>query len=80
MKKKKKSNQGSISKDDKNNETVIDLTLFSINILPRFVINCADKSGDKILKIFASKKIQSALNRLPSASVQFNYFNNFAFL
>ena len=32
-KKKKKSNQGSISKDDKNNETVIDLTLFSINIL-----------------------------------------------
>ena len=31
MKKKKKSNQGSISKDDKNND--IDLTLFSINIL-----------------------------------------------
>ena len=26
--KKKKSNQGSISKDDKNNETIIDLTLF----------------------------------------------------
>ena len=35
----------------------------------RFVINCADKSEDKILKIFASKKIQAALNRLPSASV-----------
>ena len=33
MKKKKKSNQGSISKDDKNNETIIDLILFSINIL-----------------------------------------------
>ena len=32
MKKKKKSNHGSISKDNKNNET-IDLTLFSINIL-----------------------------------------------
>ena len=31
--KKKKSNQGSISKDDKNNETIIDLTLFSIIIL-----------------------------------------------
>ena len=37
--------------------------------MPRFVINCVDKSGDKILKIFASKKIQSALNRLPSVSV-----------
>ena len=37
--------------------------------MPRFVINCADKSEDKILKIFDSKKIQSALNRLPSASV-----------
>ena len=28
MKKKKKSNHGSISKDNKNNETIIDLTLF----------------------------------------------------
>ena len=37
--------------------------------MPRFIINCADNSGAKILKIFASKKIQAALNRLPSASV-----------
>ena len=37
--------------------------------MPRFVINCADKSEDKILKIFASKKIQAALNRFTSASV-----------
>ena len=37
--------------------------------MPRFIINCVDNSGDKILKIFASKKIQSSLNRLPSASV-----------
>ena len=35
----------------------------------RFVINCADNSEAKTLKIFASKKIQAALNRLPSASV-----------
>ena len=33
------------------------------------VINCADNSGAKTLKIFAAKKIQAALNRLPSASV-----------
>ena len=32
------------------------------------VINCADNSGAKTLKIFAAKKIQAALNRLPSAS------------
>ena len=31
--------------------------------MPRFVINCADNSGDKTLKIFAAKKIQAALNR-----------------
>ena len=37
--------------------------------MPRFVINCADNSGAKTLKIFATKKIQAALNRLPSASV-----------
>ena len=37
--------------------------------MPRLVINCADNSGAKTLKIFASKKIQAALNRLPSASV-----------
>ena len=37
--------------------------------MPRFVINCADNSEAKTLKIFASKKIQAALNRLPSASV-----------
>ena len=37
--------------------------------MPRFVINCADNSADKTLKIFAAKKIQAALNRLPSASV-----------
>ena len=37
--------------------------------MPRFVINCADNSGAKTLKIFAAKKIQAALNRLPSASV-----------
>ena len=35
----------------------------------RFVINWADNSEAKTLKIFASKKIQAALNRLPSASV-----------
>ena len=35
----------------------------------RFVINCADNSEAKTLKIFASKKIQASLNRLPSASV-----------
>ena len=33
------------------------------------LINCADNSGAKTLKIFAAKKIQAALNRLPSASV-----------
>ena len=33
------------------------------------LINCADNSGAKTLKIFAVKKIQAALNRLPSASV-----------
>ena len=37
--------------------------------MPRFVINCADNSGAKTLKILATKKIQAALNRLPSASV-----------
>ena len=37
--------------------------------MPRYVINCADNSGAKTLKIFAVKKIQAALNRLPSASV-----------
>ena len=37
--------------------------------MPRFVINCADNSGAKTLKIFNAKKIQAALNRLPSASV-----------
>ena len=37
--------------------------------MPRFVINCADNSGAKTLKIFAAYKIQAALNRLPSASV-----------
>ena len=37
--------------------------------MPRFAINCADNSGAKTLKIFAAKKIQAALNRLPSASV-----------
>ena len=37
--------------------------------MPRFVINCADNSGAKTLKIFASKKIQAVLNILPSASV-----------
>ena len=37
--------------------------------MQRFVINCADNSGAKTLKIFASKKIQASLNRLPSASV-----------
>ena len=37
--------------------------------MPRFVINCADNSGAKTLKIFAAKNIQAALNRLPSASV-----------
>ena len=31
------------------------------------LINCADNSGAKTLKIFAAKKIQAALNRLPSA-------------
>ena len=33
------------------------------------LINCDDNSGAKTLKIFAAKKIQAALNRLPSASV-----------
>ena len=33
------------------------------------LINCADNSGAKNLYIFAAKKIQAALNRLPSASV-----------
>ena len=47
-----------------------------MNILLRFVINCADNSGAKPLKIFFAEKIQAALNRLPLASVQFNYFNN----
>ena len=37
--------------------------------MPRFVINCADNSWAKTLKIFFAKKIQAALNRLPSASV-----------
>ena len=37
--------------------------------MPRYFINCADNSGAKTLKIFAAKKIQAALNRLPSASV-----------
>ena len=37
--------------------------------MPRFVINCADNSWDKTLKILATKKIQATLNRLPSASV-----------
>ena len=32
-------------------------------------INCADNSGAKILSIFAVKRIQAALNRLPKASV-----------
>ena len=35
----------------------------------RFVINCADNSGAKPLKIFFAEKIQAALNRLASASV-----------
>ena len=33
------------------------------------LINCADNSGAKNLYIFAAKKIQAALNRLPAASV-----------
>jgi large subunit ribosomal protein L23e len=33
------------------------------------VINCADNSGAKNIHIFAVKKVQAALNRLPSASV-----------
>ena len=33
------------------------------------VINCADNSGVKTLKIFAAKNIQAALNRLASTSV-----------
>ena len=37
--------------------------------MPRFVINCADNSGAKTLKIFFAKKIQATLNRLASASV-----------
>ena len=37
--------------------------------MPRFVINCADNSGAKTLKIFAAKKIQAALNRIASATV-----------
>ena len=37
--------------------------------MPRFVINCADNSWAKTLKIFFAKKIQAALNRLASASV-----------
>ena len=32
------------------------------------LINCADNLGGKTLKIFTAKKIQAALNRLPSAS------------
>ena len=31
--------------------------------MPRFVINCADNSWAKTLKIFDAKKIQAALNR-----------------
>ena len=37
--------------------------------MPRFVINCADNSEDKTLKILATKNIQAVLNRLLSASV-----------
>ena len=37
--------------------------------MPRFVINCADNSGAKTLKILATKNIQAVLNRLLSASV-----------
>ena len=33
------------------------------------LINCADNSGAKNLYIFAAKRIQAALNRLPAASV-----------
>ena len=33
------------------------------------LINCADNSGAKNLYIFAAKRIQAALNRLPTASV-----------
>lgn len=33
------------------------------------LINCADNSGAKNLYIFAVKRVQAALNRLPAASV-----------
>jgi len=33
------------------------------------LINCADNSGAKNLYIFAAKRVQAAMNRLPAASV-----------
>ena len=47
----------------------VGLNFLEYGILLRFVINCADNSGAKPLKIFFAEKIQAALNRLPLASV-----------
>ena len=40
-----------------------DMSSLGPNIFPRFVINCADNSGDKTLKIFAAKKNSSCLKQ-----------------